>query len=596
MQNIKFGKFLKILISLLIIIGLIALIFPYADDYLYHRKYDLKNCSNEEKAYHWLVNQQRTNRQFVFFNNGLLPSFEGGQDCFTYDQALAAICFTYEGNFKRARMVFDFFDKVRIRQIKKYNKFVGFSDAYKTNGSWGQTWAAGPNAWMLMALNTYMYKTGDRDYQPLAEDLALWLLNLESIEGGIIGGYYGTGEPMTWIATEHNFDCYSAFRDLGIILSNDKYLKTAKNIRFWLENDAWSTKQDRFYMGRKKFNRNYATDLSSWAVLSLGSEYDKTLDFALKYSLCKHYYEPNDVEIEGFDFGSTYLKSPYPDKDAVWFEGTGQMVLAFDRAGMSDKRDYFLGELDKALTRSNRYKYVMGLPYASNEGTPAYSSWLMQDKPICISSTAWYYLARNGINPFSANQKLKNANEAIDNLDYKPDFQFSPVVDDFQYSDIKFLTAYPKELIINNKAAMDRALLQNFDGSGDNVMELYFLPEEEARRPSASVVRLFMIPQDWQPYKALMLKIFSQDDSIRLRIHLKDKQAEPFESILIRPEAGKWQMISLGFDNCFLRSKAASGYGNNLLDRDGIREVAIEIFSLRQNDESKVLIDDIRLK
>jgi hypothetical protein len=170
------------------------------------------------------------------------------------------------------------------------------------------------------------------------------------------------------------------------------------------------------------------------------------------------------------------------------------------------------------------------------------------------------------------------------------------VVDDFQYSDIKFLTAYPKELIINNKAAMDRALLQNFDGSGDNVMELYFLPEEEARRPSASVVRLFMIPQDWQPYKALMLKIFSQDDSIRLRIHLKDKQAEPFESILIRPEAGKWQMISLGFDNCFLRSKAASGYGNNLLDRDGIREVAIEIFSLRQNDESKVLIDDIRLK
>jgi hypothetical protein len=272
------------------------------------------------------------------------------------------------------------------------------------------------------------------------------------------------------------------------------------------------------------------------------------------------------------------------------------MVLAFNEAGMTDKRDYFLGELDKALTKSSRYKYAMGLPYASNEGTPAYSSWLMQDKPICISSTAWYYLARNGCNPFSANQKLKNANDAIDNLDYKPDFQFSPVVDDFQYSDIKFLTAYPKELIINNKAAIDRALLQDFDGSGDNAMELYFLPEEEAVRPSASVVRLFMIPQDWQPYKSLNLSLLSEDDSIRLRLHLKDKEAEPFESILIRPESGGWQKISLDFDNCFLRSKAASGYGNNILDRDGIREIALEIFSLRSADEARVLIDNIELK
>jgi len=64
--------------------------------------------------------------------------------------------------------------------LKKYGKFIGFSDAYKANGCWGETWAAGPNAWMLMALNTYMYYTNDvkylsfiRRYSPMAYRLRI---------------------------------------------------------------------------------------------------------------------------------------------------------------------------------------------------------------------------------------------------------------------------------------------------------------------------------------------------------------------------------------------------------------------------------------
>jgi hypothetical protein len=549
----------------------------------------------EQRAYEWLLAQQRSNRKLIFFKNGLLPSFEYGQDCFTYDQALAAICFVNKKDYQKADMIFDFFDKVRQEQIKKYGKFIGFSDAYKTDGSWGETWAAGPNAWMLMALNTYMYSADNLKYLPLSKDIAGWLMSLESIEGGIAGGYYGNHQPMTWIATEHNLDCYAAFRDLGLITGQRKYLESAKNIKYWMEHDAWSKKQDRFFMGRQKFNRNYATDLSSWAVLSLGNKYLLTLDFAIEKSLCKHYYKPNKIEIKGFDFGSTYNESPYPDKDAVWFEGTGQMVLAF-KSGNNKKADYFLAELDKALTVSKRSRYISGLPYASNEGTPAYGSWLMQDEPLCISSTSWYYLAKNNINPFSYNQRLSEANKIIEDLDYEPNYQFVPVIDDFQYSRIKFETAYPAEAMIINKAELTRELSATHQDTDGKCMQLTFKPEMDARGVSASVVRPFMIPQDWTSYEVLSFKVYSDNDKIRLKFHVKDSEAEPFESIKIRPEKDKWKEVSLSFKDSFRRSQSAAGYGNNQFDRHQVREISFEVFALKGQEEAELFIDDLVLK
>jgi len=588
----------KILYSVIVVllISIFCMLYPALEDLLYFKMHYANLWQKDQQAYEWLIAQQRTNRQLVFFKNGLLPSSEYGNDCFTYDQALAAICFSRNKDFKKAEKIFDFFDNVRKEQIKKYGKFIGFSDAYKANGCWGETWAAGPNAWMLMALNTYMYYTNDVKYLSLSEDIAQWLIGLESIEGGIVGGYYGNHEPMTWIATEHNLDCYAAFRDLGLITNNKEYLKVAKNIKYWMEHDAWSDKQQRFYMGRQRFNRNYATDLSSWAVLSLGDKYITTLDFAIEHSLCKHYYEPNNIEVEGFDFGSTYNESPYPDKDAVWFEGTGQMVLAFLKAGNGSKGTYFLHELDKALTVSKRSSYVSGLPYASNEGTPAYGSWLMQDEPLCISSTAWYYLAKYNHNPFSYNQKLDEANRVINELDYEPNYQFTPIIDDFQYSRIKFETAYPLESIIRNNAQLKRVLLSEYKKFQDNCMELTFNPEQGVRGVSASVVRPFMMPQDWSSYKNLCLKVFSDNTKIRVRIHIKDSEAEPFESIKIKPEAGKWKEVVLNFEDSFKRSKAASGYGNSQLERDQIREFSIEVFTLKGDKEVKILIDNIVLR
>ncbi|MDP3789794.1 MAG: hypothetical protein Q8R48_05265, partial [Candidatus Omnitrophota bacterium] len=415
-------------------------------------------------------------------------------DCFVYDEAVAAIAFTHKGDYKRAKMLFDFFDSVRKAHIREKDAFLGFTDVYKRNGKETETRAAGPNAWVLLALNYYYAETKDGTYLPLAKDIAEWLISLQSAEGGIIGGYYGNGKPMTWISTEHNFDCYAAFRDLGILTGDEKYLKHALEVKKWLEDDVWDKKASRFYIGRS--NKNFATDLSSWAVLSLGKSYKSTLAFAVEKGRNTQVYKVKNVEVEGFDFGSTYNTSPFPDKDAVWFEGTAQMVLAFEKAGMNKDRDHFMGELDKCLTDSPAYPYTAGLPYASNEGTPVYDSWLMQDKPLCVSSTGWYYFAKNSHNPFSALRDMNSSNKKVDGLRYKPAYQFVPVVDDFEYTDIKFHTAYPDDLMMLNKSAVDLTWTDELAFDGRHSMKIAFAPDKNAKTATATVRRVFLYPQD----------------------------------------------------------------------------------------------------
>lgn len=528
------------------------------------------------RAYRWLVAQQDSNRRMIFFTEGLLPSYEGGTDCFTYDQALAAIAFITRGDLKRARQVLDFFDDTYRKEIKKYGRFIGFSDAYRKDGRWGETWAAGPNAWMLIAINHYTFVSKDTRYSDLAETIAEWLISLQSIEGGVIGGYYGNGEPMTWISVEHNFDSYAAFRDLGVLTGDRRCLGVAKEIKFWIENAAWNKDQNRFNMGRD--NPNFATDQSSWAVLTLGSGYGATLDFAIDKSLTRKLYKVNNVEIEGFDFGSTYEKSHYPDKDSVWLEGTAQMVLAFDRAGRKDESSHFLSELDKALTESSAHKNASGLPYATNEGTTAYGSWVMQDRPLCISSTCWYIFAKEGFNPFSMGQGEEQANKVIGGLDYKPAFQFVPVVDDFGYGRIKFETAYPASMVSSGQARVTRKLVPaSYDNKIVNAMEISVEPEQSAKNCWGMVSRSFLCPQDWSKYGKLSLKISGKGKNMSVKLKIYDKEGEPFDSIPIYLYGEGAEEVLLDLKDGFKRSAELINYGNNVFDRDGVRKISFEV-------------------
>lgn len=593
----------KTLIAVLSAVIFVLLIFvilfvpPFIQDK--SAVHDQENWPDIERVYQWLVASQRTNRQFFIFHTGLLPSQEKLDYCFVYDQALAATVFTYNGDYQRAKMIFKFFDKVRKMHIKEKGEIWGFTDCYLRNGKETETRAAGPNAWVLIALNYYIHKTGDKEFVPLAKDIADWLISLQSIEGGIIGGYYGSGEPMVWISTEHNFDCYVALRDFGIITNDEKYLRRAKEIKKWLDNDVWDKKAKRFLMGRR--NPNFATDISSWAVLSLGNEYAEGLDFAIEKSLNTQTYKVKDVKVEGFDFGSTYKTSPFPDKDAVWFEGTAHMALAFEKSGRLEEREHFMNELDKCLTDSPTFPYTKGLPYASNEGTPVYDSWMMKDKPLCVSSTAWYFFAKKNFNPFSALGDLEKLNEIIENLDYDVDYQFAPIVDDFEYSDIKFHTAYPLDLMLFKKAKLCIELTDELAVDGRYSMSIEFIPEVEAKRANATIRRPFLYPQDWSTYNVLNIWVYSngtcKDANNIANFNVRDREGEVYNSPPIFLNINGWRKYSFNLWKDFSRDPYDGvTYGDNLFGLSRIIEISFAIMSKEPVESCKVYIDRIELE
>ncbi|MBN1871410.1 MAG: hypothetical protein JW800_02445 [Candidatus Omnitrophica bacterium] len=588
--------FFALLILMLAASAAIVIFFPVYQDSIATKGH--QEWSDLDKVYQWLCSNQRANRKYILFHTGLLPSHEGGEDCFVYDQALAAFAFTHHGDYQKAKAIFNFFDGVRERHIKKYGNLIGFTDTYKRDGRETETRAAGPNAWVLMALNYYMYKTNDKSFLPLARDLADWLISLQCIDGGCIGGYYGNGKPMTWVSTEHNFDCYAGFRDLGILTADDKYLKKAKEVKRWLVDDVWNEENKRFFLGKN--NPNFATDLSSWAVLSLGIEYAPSLDFAMDKSLNTQTYKVKNVKVEGFDFGSDYKRSPFPDKDAVWFEGTAHMVLAFSIAGREKESDYYLDQIRNCLTDSPTFPYTMGLPYASNEGTPVYDSWMMQDKPLCISSTTWYYFAENKFNPFSATGELELANQIIDKLDYDGRCQFMPVIDDFECSDIKFCTAYPEDLIFTKKAKLFTERSDEIVVDGIYSLGIEFIPDDGAKVATAALVRKFLYPQDWSTYDTLSLWVYSNGTSGNNNIatfNIKDREGEVYISPPIFLNRSGWRKYIFNLWEDFERSSYDGvTYGDNMFGLSRIIEMSFTLRSKHPVENSKIYIDRIELQ
>ncbi|MDD5066428.1 MAG: carbohydrate binding domain-containing protein [bacterium] len=554
--------------------------------------------SNTDRLYQWFVRSQG--------RNGLVPSGEGKEYCFTYDEALSAMVFTLFGDLRRAETVFDFFKNI-IQEQERCGKFSGFADMYEMNGNvGGASRAAGPNAWLLLAVNHYTQVTGNKQYLQMAETLAEWLASLEGIEGGITGGYDEKGKAFGWISTEHNLDCYAGFRDLYLLTGEEKFLRMSKRILSNLENFLWFKQEKRFFNGA--MDANYATDVSSWAVCSLGKEYSACLDFAVSKSLTTQRYEKNNAEVRGFDFGATYWESHYPDKDSVWLEGTGQMVLAFYIAGRNKEADLYLKEMAKTVTPSEVHKGTKALPYATNPGTPAGSGWIMGPEPLCVSSTAWYLFCLKKFNPFSI-QDLTKSNQKIRAVDEIIKEQYVPIVDDFNQGVIKCLTAYPLALQMKGDANIElRCSGETVSGPG--ALCIRFMPgreyefkhsrywsAQETKTAWAVIKRRFFRPQDWSGFSSLSLYLRSGGAPEKFRIKVLDRDSETWQAREIVVDHAEWKKYDFSFSGDFSKDgEAPVGNGNNVFDKDQVKEIMFSVKQGKESYESNIYLDEIVLE
>ncbi len=349
---------------------------------------------DESKVYTGLKEKQHA-------TTGLVLSFDNDASsrAVTYDQALAAMNYTYRdpvlSKTALSKKVFDVY-KAKFDG----GGFAGFHDEYK----WDNPAAildfdrlAGPNAWMLLALIHYRAVTGLTTYDAMMGGIASWLLTLQDTDGAVKFGYVG-GTLRNNKSTEHNFDCYAAFRAYAQSSGNGTYNAAADRVFFWLQSStgAWNAAQGRFRVGRNadgSANNDKALDCYSWAPPALSS-FTSILPLAEIEFSTAHICNLTGVLVSGYDFSG--MPGQQPDRDAVWIEGTAQMAVAYQFVENPTKANALIQEIEKTIITTSLNG--QGAAYATNAGT-AYG-FTMDSLHPAAPSMAWYLFAKKQFNPF----------------------------------------------------------------------------------------------------------------------------------------------------------------------------------------------------
>ncbi len=331
---------------------------------------------NEILLTNWLNNHQ--------LSNGLLESTENGNIVSLYDNALAILSFIAYENYAQAEQVLDFFNnRIDTELLVGNGGFSQFRDANGTPS--GKRWL-GDNAWLLIAANNYKFYTQDQKYNRLITELENWIIGLQDSDGGIWGGYNADNSQIHKI-TEGNIDAFNAVNG---------YTSFHQNLLNFLENDRWNETDKLLIAWETNPQYYYAMDLHPWGYCIFEDFPIDVLTKANRY-LNTQIATVNNEAITGYCFDE--------DKDAVWTEGTGQMVVAFKKANQENEANTYLNELEKIIIPSSLYNESAGIPYASNLGT-SYGNgqlWLGADTKPAISGVTWYLFGKRNFDPFALN-------------------------------------------------------------------------------------------------------------------------------------------------------------------------------------------------
>lgn len=324
----------------------------------------------------WLAQNQR--------GNGLVTS-TGSTFVSLYDQGLAALAFMAVGDNVRAERIFDYFNGRMLSEFQvTQGGFYQFRDAVSGVPT-GNRWL-GDNAWLLIALNHYAARVNATRYSTMQTALTGWIRRLQNADGGLSGGYQPNGGTII-TGTEGLLDAYFAVP--GYDVFHSRLLGYFRNYR-------WSRTERVLY--NEPLNSGspyrYAMDCFSWAYCMIDDFPASVLTSANRFVNAQRATR-NGASVLGY--------APDPDKDVVWLEGTGQMVVAFQLAGDSASANLYLQEMRKMLFQDAAGANTRTMPYATNRGT-GYGAdlfWQGVDTNGAISSCTWYLYAVLRFDPFA---------------------------------------------------------------------------------------------------------------------------------------------------------------------------------------------------
>lgn len=334
----------------------------------------ITNHYNEasERVLHWFHQMQN--------DFGLLETSYNSNVISLYDNALAALVFISNEDYENAEFIFDFFNqRIESELLQSPGGFYQFRNG--EGEPYGNRWL-GDNAWLLIALNNYADKTNSNTYSNLQNHLTDWIVSLQSESGGVNGGFTENNAIIGQV-TEGNIDAFNAVRG---------YTDFHASILQFLHDERWNS-EEKMLISWTNNVYEYALDNFAWGYCVFEDFPFSTLQQADMFK-CVHSASINNNAVEGYCFDI--------DKDNIWLEGTGEMVVAFQKSNDILAANYFLQQMEKVMLGSTGLNNTLGMPYVTNQGT-GYGNgplWQSADLEPCVSSSAWYLFGIKNFNPF----------------------------------------------------------------------------------------------------------------------------------------------------------------------------------------------------
>jgi len=332
------------------------------------------NTNATEATAVWIAHMQ--------LENGLVESAEFTDFVSLYDNALSAMVFLSEGEIERAERIFDYFDaRLETEFLKNGGGFFQFRDTRGENGN--RIWM-GDNAWLLLALNNYHEITRSTKYAQMASELNSWLRSLQEEDGGLKGGTNEDGSQINKV-TEGIITAFNAVKG---------YDAFHERILGFLQEQRWDGNEQVLVTKTENPAYHHALDLYSLGSLIL-EDFPAEVLYKADRFLNSQTSATSGLSISGYCFDD--------DKDVVWLEGTAQMALAFQSAGLTTNSATIIRTLEETFINSAAAQGANGIPYTTNFGTSFGASFLWDHAAIAptISSSAWYLFLKNDFNPFS---------------------------------------------------------------------------------------------------------------------------------------------------------------------------------------------------
>ena len=304
----------------------------------------------------WIIGQMHEDTH-------LLRSYDNPAEfnSWTYDQAVGVIALLETGHRSEARLVLD--EMLNILERSETNRGItAFADGYEWDTGneilGAETRAAGPNAWMGLAL-LHGYRTlRDSRYIEAARDIAIWLIdNLRVEEGELAAGFLGgvvpgVEGPLQWISTEHQADVLAFLRGLEVFDANPPSPGTdwgdyATALEKWMltpvrRGGLWNRMESHFIVGYESIapprvsSFNEVLDSQTWTVLAFDASRRATGGWMWRDRVGLNWLDENwrvsvncgGVERVGFSKRTFDYDDPAMSIVSYWAEGMGGYALA----------------------------------------------------------------------------------------------------------------------------------------------------------------------------------------------------------------------------------------------------------------------------